>query len=131
MERKIYNDLVKWQKNIKKPLMIYGSRQVGKTFSVLEFARRNYKNYVYFNLENNVDLISLIRREKNPERLVTKLSAIAGETILKDDTLIILDNVNDIYVVKTIKLFSSVDNSFPIIMITSRKDCLSKFKEKN
>ena len=128
MERKIYNDLVKWQKNIKKPLMIYGSRQVGKTFSVLEFARRNYKNYVYFNLENNVDLISLIRREKNPERLVTKLSAIAGETILKDDTLIILDNVNDIYVVKTIKLFSSVDNSFPIIMITSRKDCLSKFK---
>ena len=128
MERKIYNDLLKWKKTIKKPLMIYGSRQIGKTFSVLEFAKRNYKNYVYFNLENNIDLISLIRREKNPERLITKLSALASETILKDDTLIILDNVNDIYVVKTIKLFATVDNSYPIIMITRRKDSLSKFK---
>ena len=128
MERKIYNDLLKWKKTIKKPLMIYGSRQVGKTFSVLEFAKRNYKNYVYFNLENNIDLISMIRREKNPEKLIAKLSVLSGETILKDDTLVVLDNVTDIYVVKTIKLFGSVDNPYPIIMITSRKDNLNKFK---
>ena len=128
MERKIYNDLLKWKKNIKKPLLIYGSKQVGKTFSVLEFARKNYKNVVYFNLENNIDLISIIKREKNPQRLIEKLSVLSGETILPNDTLIVLDNVNDINVVKTIKLFGNDDNIYPIIMITSRKDNLSKFK---
>ena len=121
MERKIYNDLLKWKKTIKKPLLIYGTKQVGKTFSVLEFGKKCYKNLVYFNVDSNSELISIIKREKNPERLITKLSALSGETILKDDTLIILDNVNDINVVKTIKLFGSDDNEYPIIMITSKK----------
>ena len=128
MERKIYNDLLKWKKTIKKPLLIYGSKQIGKTFSVLEFGKKNYKNLVYFNVENNLELINIIKREKSPERLITKLSALSGETILKDDTLIVLDNVNDINVVNTIKLFGSEDNPYPIIMITSKKDNLSKFK---
>ncbi|MBQ8891253.1 MAG: DUF4143 domain-containing protein [Bacilli bacterium] len=128
MERKIYNDLLKWKKNIKKPLLLYGSKQVGKTFSVIDFGKKNYKNIVYFNLDNNLDLISIIKREKNPLRLIEKLAVLSGETILPNDTLIILDNVNDINVVKTIKLFGDDDNVYPIIMITSRKDNLSKFK---
>ena len=128
MERKIYNDLFKWKKTIKKPLMIYGSKQIGKTFSILEFGKKCYTNMVYFNVDNNKELINIIKREKNPERLITKLSVLSGETILKKDTLIILDNVNDINVVKTIKLFGTDDNMYSIIMITSRKDNLSKFK---
>ena len=128
MERKIYNDLLKWKKTLKKPLLIYGSKQVGKTFSVLEFGKKCYKNLVYFNVSSNKELINIIKREKNPERLITKLSVLSGETILKNDTLIILDNVNDINVVKTIKLFGTEENEYPIIMITSRRDNLSKFK---
>jgi len=128
MERKIYNDLLKWKKTIKKPLLIYGSKQVGKTFTVLEFGKKCYKNVVYFNVDNNAELINIIKREKNPERLITKLSVLRGETIFPNDTLIILDNVNDINVVKTIKLFGTEENVYPIIMITSRRDCLSKFK---
>ena len=128
MERKIYNDLLKWKKTIKKPLMLYGSKQVGKTYAVLEFGQKYYKNVVYFNLENNKELISILKREKSPERLILKLSVLSNETILKDDTLIILDNVNDIYVVQTIKLFGTDDNPYPIIMITSRKDNLNKFR---
>lgn len=128
MERKIYNDLLKWKKNIKKPLLIYGSKQVGKTFSVLEFGKKCYKNLVYFNVENNQELINIIKREKNTERLISKLGVLASETILKNDTLIILDNVNDINVVKTIKLFGTEENEYSIIMITSRRDNLNKFK---
>ena len=48
MERKIYNDLLKWKKEMKKPLLLYGAKQVGKTYSVIEFAKKNYKNIVYF-----------------------------------------------------------------------------------
>ena len=128
MERKIYNDLLKWKKTIKKPLMLYGSKQVGKTYAVLEFGKKYYKNIVYFNLDNNKELITILKREKNPEKLILKLSVLANETILKDDTLIILDNVNDLYVVQTIKLFSTDYNPYQIIMITSRKDNLKKFK---
>ena len=128
MERKIYNDLLKWKKTIKKPLLIYGSKQVGKTFSVLDFGHKCYKNVVYFNVDSNKELINIIKREKNPERLITKLSVLSGETILKNDTLIILDNTNDLNVVKTIKLFGTEENEYPIIMITSRKDNLNKFK---
>ena len=128
MERKIYNDLLKWKKTVKKPLLIYGPKQVGKTFSVLEFGKKYYKNIVYFDLDNYKELIDILKREKSPERLITKLSVLSGETILKEDTLIVFDNVNDLYVVKTIKLFETDINPYSIIMITSRKDNLSKFK---
>ena len=128
MERKIYNDLIKWKKNTKKPLLLYGSKQVGKTFSALEFGKKYYRNVVYFNTDNNKELVDLLKREKNPERLILKLAVLSGETILKEDTLIILDNVNDPYVVKTIKLFGNEENPYPIIMITSKKENLSKFK---
>ena len=128
MERKIYNDLLKWKKNIKKPLLLYGVRQVGKTFSAIEFGKKYYKNTVYFNTYNNQELITILKREKNPEKLIMKLSILSGETILKEDTLIILDNVNDPYIVKTIKLFGTEDNLYNIIMITSKKENLNKFK---
>ena len=48
MERKIYNDLLKWKKDAYKPLLIYGSKQVGKTYSVIDFGKKCYKNIVYF-----------------------------------------------------------------------------------
>ena len=128
MERKIYGDLIKWKKSTRKPLLLYGSKQIGKTFSALEFGKKCYRNVVYFDTDNNKELIDLLKREKNPERLILKLAVLSGETILKEDTLIILDNVNDPYIVKTIKLFGTEDNPYPIIMITSKKENLSKFK---
>jgi len=128
MERKIYNDLLKWKKEMKKPLLLYGAKQVGKTYSVIEFAKKNYKNMVYFNTDNYKELVDILRREKNPEKIILKLSVLSGETIFKEDTLIILDNVNDPYVVKTMKLFGNENNLYHIIMITSRKENLSKFK---
>ena len=128
MERKIYNELLKWKKSTKKPLLLYGPKQVGKTFAALEFGKKCYKNVVYLNTENNKELVDTLKREKNPERLILKLSVFSGETILKDDTLIILDNVNDPYIVKTIKLFGTENNPYPIFLITSKKENLTKFK---
>lgn len=129
MERKISLYLHKWKNDlVRKPLILYGPRQIGKTFSVLEFGDKEYKNTVYFNLSNNKDLIDLLRKEKSTDRIILSLSLFSGETILKDDTLIVFDNVDDIEVVKTIRTFGGEHSKYNIIMITSRKDNLNKYK---
>ena len=128
MERKIYNDLVLWKKNMKKPLLLYGAKQLRKTYSFLEFDKKNYKNIVYFNTNNYKELLDILKREKSPEKIIFKLSVLSGETIFEEDTLIIFDNVNDPYIVKAIKLFGGDNNLYHIIMITSKKENLNKFK---
>lgn len=128
MERKISEYLHKWKNDIlKKPLLVYGPKQIGKTYSVLEFGEKEYKNVVYFNTDNNRELDELFKKEKAPDRIIMNLSLIIGETILEDDTLIVLDNVNNDEIVKGIKLFSG-KYKYNIIMITSRRENLITFK---
>ncbi len=129
MERKIENFLQKWQKDIiRKPLIIYGPKQIGKTFTVLSFGKKEYKNVVYFNTANNKQLINLFAKEKSTDKLILNLSLISGETILKEDTLVILDNLANINIVKGLKLFGSEHSKYHIIAITSKKEKLSEFK---
>ena len=119
MERKIDTFLYKWkeEKN-RKPLILYGPRQVGKTFSVLSFGNKKYKNVVYFNTKNNEELINLFKKEKAKDRLITSLSKLIGETILDNDTLIVFDNLEDQDIAKGIKLFETTN--YHIIAITTR-----------
>ena len=128
MERKITNDLLKWKTDPnKKPLLIYGNKQIGKTYTILEFGEKEYKNTIYFNTDNNEQLIDLFKKEKSPDRIIMNLSLIAGQTILEEDTLIVLDNVNENEIVKGIKLFNS-KQKYHIIIISSRRENLSIFK---
>ena len=129
MERKINLYLLKWKSDlVRKPLLIYGPKQIGKTFSVLEFGEKEYKNVVYFNTSNNKELVDLLIKEKSTERIILSLSLMSGETILKDDTLIVFDNVDNVEVVKTIKLFGSELSQYHIVMITSKRENVSKYK---
>ena len=129
MERKIEEYLKKWKKDIiRKPLMLYGPKQIGKTFTVLEFGKKEYKNTIYFNTSSNKELLEIFEKDKITEKIILKLSLLSGETILKEDTLIILDNVTDINLVKTVKLFGSEHSKYHIIMITSKKEKLNDFK---
>lgn len=129
MERKIEEFLKKWQKDIiRKPLMLYGPKQIGKTFTCLDFGKKEYKNTIYLNTENNKELLEILDKEKVPEKIILKLSLLSGETILKEDTLIIFDNVVDIKVVKAAKLFGSEHSKYHMILITSKKEKLSEFK---
>ena len=96
MERKIEKFLKKWKDDsMKKPLILFGSKQIGKTFSVLDFGKKEYKNMIYFNTDNNKEIINLFTKEKSTEKLILNLSLISGETILKEDTLVILDNLTN------------------------------------
>lgn len=129
MERKIEFFLLKWKNDIiRKPLLIYGPKQVGKSYSVLSFGKSNYKNVIYFNTNNNKSLRNMFVKEKSTEKLILNLSLLSGETILQEDTLLIFDNVNDIEIIKGLKLFGSEHSKYHIIAITSRRENLSDFK---
>ena len=129
MERKIENFFHKWQKDIiRKPLILYGPKQVGKSYSALAFGKTNYKNTIYFNTSNNKPLEDLFIKEKSTESIILNLSLLSGETILPEDTLIIFDNVNSVEIVKGLKLFGSEHSKYHIIAITSRRENLAIFK---
>jgi predicted AAA+ superfamily ATPase len=94
MERKIVLKLQNWYANTKrKPLLLQGARQVGKTYSLLSFGKSNYKNTAYFSLEESGEYTSVFDRDLKPERIIKELSALSGITIMPDDTLIIFDEI--------------------------------------
>ena len=129
MERKIETFLNKWKNDsIRKPLIIYGPKQVGKTFTILNFGKKEYKNIVYFNTNNNKDIDRLFEKEKATNRIIMNLSLLSGETILKDDTLVILDNLDNKEIAKGLKLFGSEHSRYHIIGITSHRENLNEFK---
>ena len=70
-----------------------GARQVGKTYSILEFGRTHYENVAYFNFETNPRLADTFEESISPDYLVPVLSHIAGQTIVREKTLIIFDEV--------------------------------------
>lgn len=94
MYRKIMKYLEEWKKSPhRKPLILQGARQVGKTYSVLEFGRNHYENVAYFNFESNPKLADTFAESISPDYLIPILSHIAGQTIIKEKTLIIFDEV--------------------------------------
>lgn len=129
MERKITSDLLKWKRDAsRKPLLIYGNKQIGKTYTAIEFGEKEYKTVAYVNSDNNIELLNIVRKERTIDKIIMKLSLLVGEAILKNDTLIIVDNVMDEDIVKAIKKFGKEENDYHIIMITSSKEKLNIFK---
>ena len=94
MYRKITNFLESWKKSqYRKPLILQGARQVGKTYSILEFGRTHYENVAYFNFETNPKLNETFNENISPDYLIPILSHIANQTIVKGKTLIVFDEV--------------------------------------
>ena len=94
MYRKIMNFLETWRENKhRKPLILQGARQVGKTYSILEFGRKHYDNVAYFNFETNPRLNQTFEENISPDYLIPILSHIAGQTIGRDKTLIVFHEV--------------------------------------
>ena len=129
MERKITADLLKWKKEVnRKPLLLYGNKQIGKTYSVIDFGEKEYKTVAYINSDNNIPLLTIMKKERTIDKIIAKLSLLVGEPILKTDTLVIIDNVRDEEIVKGVKKFGKEPNDYHIIMITSHKEKLPVFK---
>ena len=94
MERKVTKYLLEWKSSpYRKPLILQGARQVGKTYILLEFGKKHYENVAYFNFETNPSLIKTFDESIEPSYLVPLLSRIAGQTIIREKTLVIFDEV--------------------------------------
>ena len=117
MERKIIKSLIEWKNSRnRKPLILQGARQVGKTYSTLTFGKEYYKNVVYFNFENNTDLGAIFERNLDPERIIKNLSVISGKSIEKEDTLIFFDEIQACErALTSLKYFNENANGYHII----------------
>ena len=94
MYRKIMTFLKDWKGSpYRKPLILQGARQVGKTYSILEFGRECYENVAYFNFETNPGLARTFDESIEPKDLLPILSRLANQTIIKGKTLIVFDEV--------------------------------------
>ena len=97
MYRNIVNQLIEW-KNLdeRKPLIVLGARQVGKTYSLLDFGKQHYKHVAYINCDENEQAKNLFVQDYNMERVLFAIAAIAGVPVVPEDTLIILDEIQEL-----------------------------------
>ena len=96
MERLIMKDLIKWQESkYRKPLILKGVRQVGKTWILKEFGRRCYKNTAYFNFDEHAEYKQFFETTKDIDRILQNLILAGNQKITPKETLIIFDEVQD------------------------------------
>lgn len=117
LKRNAIADLKKWKDDAeRKPLVIRGARQVGKTWLMREFGQTGYDHFVYFNFDEEDELKSIFETNKNPQRIVELLSMVAGEKILPGETLIIFDEVQECpEALNTLKYFKEKANEYHVI----------------
>lgn len=117
LQRIAIYDLKKWKESPeRKPLIIRGARQVGKTWLMKEFGQSCYDNYVYFNFDEEDELKSVFEVNKNPQRIIELLSMIAGEKIAPGKTLVIFDEVQECpEALNTLKYFKEKANEYHVI----------------
>lgn len=117
LKRNAIQELIKWKfDEERKPMVIRGARQVGKTWLMKEFGQNYYKSYVYLNFDEEDELKSIFESNKNPHRIIELLSMIAGEKILPEETLIIFDEVQECpEALNTLKYFKEKANDYHVI----------------
>ena len=117
MKRNAIQDLIKWKSSEdRKPMVLKGARQVGKTWLMKEFGQSQYDSYVYFNFDEEDELKSIFEANKNPHRVVELLSMISGKKILPEKTLIIFDEIQECpEALNTLKYFKEKANEYHVI----------------
>ncbi|WP_300363683.1 ATP-binding protein [Fusobacterium sp.] len=107
MERFILNDLIKWKNSkYRKPLILKGVRQVGKTWILKEFGKVCYENVAYFNFDENMEYRQFFETTKDINRILQNLMLISNQKIEPYNTLIIFDEVQDCpEVINSLKYF--------------------------
>ena len=96
MERQLLESLLRWKESrLRKPLILKGVRQSGKTWLLKEFGRRYYQNAAYFNFDEQPELADFFVHTKDVQRIVRNLALASGHAILPATTLIILDEIQE------------------------------------
>lgn len=117
LKRNAIQELIKWKSSEdRKPMVMRGARQVGKTWLMKEFGQNYYESCVYFNFDEEDELKSIFETNKNPHRIIELLSMIAGEKILPQKTLVIFDEIQECpEALNTLKYFREKANNYHVI----------------
>lgn len=117
MERFILNDLLKWKESkYRKPLILKGVRQVGKTWILKEFGRRYYENVAYFNFDENEEYRQFFETTKDVNRILQNLVFASGQTVKPEKTLMIFDEVQDCpKVINSLKYFCENEGEYHVV----------------
>ena len=116
MERLILEELIKWKESKdRKPLILKGARQVGKTYILKQFGEKNYEGVAYFNFDHDEDLYNLFSNTKDPKRILEQMSFIYGKAIKPEKTLIIFDEIQECpNALNSLKYFNEEANEYHI-----------------
>jgi predicted AAA+ superfamily ATPase len=117
MQRKLTEQLKAWRNNPnKKPLMVIGARQVGKTYTINAFCQEHYHAYHYFNLFDRADIVALFREDINTEAKVKRLELIIGQSVDFNKAVIFFDEAQESEeLISALKFFAESDTTFNII----------------
>lgn len=117
MYRYIKEKLIKWKNSdYRKPLILKGARQVGKTYILKEFGKENYEGIAYFNFDHDEDLYNLFTNTKDPKRILEQLAFIYGKAIIPEKTLIFFDEIQECpNALNALKYFQEEANEYHIV----------------
>ncbi len=116
-KRKFEVNLKKWKENyIKKPLLVIGARQVGKTFIIKKFINDNFDNYIYINFDEEKKYAEFFQEDLNPERIIRDIANYRNQTINIKKTIFFFDEVQKSEeVIASLKYFEESDQEYKII----------------
>lgn len=117
MYRNIITKLIEWKNDKdRKPLILRGARQVGKTYIIKEFGEENYEGVAYFNFDHDTELYELFENTKDPDRILEQLAFIYGKAIKPEKTLIVFDEIQECpNALNSLKYFQEEANGYHII----------------
>lgn len=117
MKRKFYNVLLDWKNNdIKTPLMVVGARQIGKTYIINEFCKKEFNNYIYINLMEKQSIINIFEEKSDFEIKVKKLELELNKKIDGKDTVIFFDEIQESEtLISCLKSFCESEKNYKIV----------------
>lgn len=117
MKRFILENLIKWKNSkYRKPLILKGARQIGKTYILKQFGQENYEDVAYFNFDHDESLYNLFEDTKNPQRILEQLTFIHKKAIKPEKTLIIFDEIQECpNALNSLKYFQEEANEYHIV----------------
>lgn len=116
MYRKIEKELKKWISDYKKPLMLVGARQTGKTYILDEFCKNNFNNYVYINLDKEENITEIFESTIDPDSIIEKIEILKNVNVNVEDTIIFLDEIQvSERAITSLKYFCESEKSYKIV----------------
>ena len=114
MKRKIYEELLKWKNtDMKKPLMIIGARQIGKTYVIKEFCEKEFEKNIYINLLEHSEIIKIFKQEINTREKFNRMKIYLDIDIDIENTIIFFDEIQESEeLISSLKYFNESEEAY-------------------